>query len=120
MFQNVQSLKSLTLSGNWLAIGNIELLVSKMPNLQILNLDNTGLASLPSGVFYNNLKLKELNVSGNYLIHLDASVISTLDFLELLDLSSNYFMGPEQVFFDVLKQKSRLKMVYLQVIMLTK
>ena len=37
--------------------------------------------------------------------------------LEVLDLSNNYFMGMDQVFFDVLnrKQKPRLKMVYLQV-----
>ena len=44
-------------------------------------------------------------------------VISNLDMLEVLDLSNNYFMGMDQVFFDVLnrKQKPRLKMVYLQV-----
>ena len=45
------------------------------------------------------------------------SVISNLDMLEVLDLSNNYFMGLDQIFFDVLnrKQKPRLKMVYLQV-----
>ena len=52
---------------------NIEVLVSKMPNLQELNIDETGIATLPPGLFYNNLKLKELNISANYLIHLDAS-----------------------------------------------
>ena len=88
-----------------------------MPNLQKLKIDETGIATLPPGLFYNNLQLKELNISANYLIHLDASVISNLDMLEVLDLSNNYFMGLDQVFFDVLnrKQKPRLKMVYLQV-----
>jgi len=113
---DIRSLHSLTLSGNWLSVENIEVLVSKMPNLQELNIDETGIATLPPGLFYNNLKLKELNISANYLIHLDASVISNLDMLEVLDLSNNYFMGLDQVFFDVLnrKQKPRLKMVYLQ------
>jgi Leucine-rich repeat (LRR) protein len=54
-------------------VENIEVLVSKMPNLQELNIDETGIATLPPGLFYNNLKLKELNISANYLIHLDAS-----------------------------------------------
>ena len=116
-FQDIRSLHSLTLSGNWLSVENIEVLVSKMPNLQKLKIDETGIATLPPGLFYNNLQLKELNISANYLIHLDASVISNLDMLEVLDLSNNYFMGLDQVFFDVLnrKQKPRLKMVYLQV-----
>ena len=72
-FQDIRSLHSLTLSGNWLSVENIEVLVSKMPNLQELNIDETGIATLPPGLFYNNLKLKELNISANYLIHLDAS-----------------------------------------------
>ena len=63
---------------------NIEVLVSKMPNLQELNIDETGIATLPPGLFYNNLKLKELNISANYLIHLDAS---GSDFLEKKILS---------------------------------
>ena len=53
-----------------------------------------------------------------FLFHkIPTSVISNLDMLEVLDLSNNYFMGLDQVFFDVLnrKQKPRLKMVYLQV-----
>ena len=64
-----------------------------------------------------SLITKLLLLSGNYLIHMDASVITNLDMLETLDLSSNYFMGMDQVFFDVLnrKQRPRLKMVYLQV-----
>lgn len=110
-------MQSLSLSGNWLAVENIQLLVSKLPNLLELSLDQSGLATLPPGIFYNNLQLKELNISGNYLIHLDASIISDLDMLEVLDLSYNYFMGPDQTFFDVIKQKEksgRLKMLYLQ------
>jgi Leucine-rich repeat (LRR) protein len=94
---------------------NIEVLVAKIPNLERLDLDSTGTVSLPPGLFYNNARLKRLNVSNNYLIHLDASVINELDMLEVLDLSSNSFMGIEQSFFDVLKRKSRLQMVYLQV-----
>ena len=112
-----RSLTNLILTGNWLTVENIAVLASKMPNLAQLNIDQTGIASLPPGIFYNNLRLKELNISGNYLIHLDASVLSDLDMLEKLDLSYNYFMGMDQTFFDVVKQKEklRLKMVYLQV-----
>ena len=53
-----------------------------------------------------------------FIFHkIPSPVISNLDMLEVLDLSNNYFMGMDQVFFDVLnrKQKPRLKMVYLQV-----
>ena len=103
------------LSGNWLEIENIELILAKAPNLENFDLDQSGIYTLPPGLFYNNQRLKKLNVSGNYLVNLEASVIAHLDSLEILDLSSNYFMGLDQVFFDVIKQKPRLKMLYLQV-----
>ena len=89
--------------------------MAKAPNLLHVDLDQSGIYTLPTGLFYNNFRLKKLNVSGNYLVNLEPSVISNLDALEVLDLSSNYFMGLNQVFFDVIKQKPRLKMVYLQV-----
>lgn len=106
----------LVLSGNWLTVENIEILVSKIPNLEVLDLDKTQLTSLPHGIFYNNPKLKYLNVSGNFLATLDPSTISGLEYLEVLDLSHNYFHGIDQVVFDVLKQRPRFKMMYLQVI----
>ena len=112
--QDMRSLSSLVLSGNWLEIENIELILAKAPNLECVDLDQSGIYTLPSGLFYNNHKLKTINVSGNYLVNLEPAVISNLDQLEVLDLSSNYFMGLDQTFFDVLKQKSRLEMVYLQ------
>ena len=61
---------------------------------------------------------KNLRELREFIFHeIPFSVISNLDMLEVLDLSNNYFMGMDQVFFDVLnrKQKPRLKMVYLQV-----
>ena len=97
-------------------VENIELLIAKMPNLETLNIDAIGLVSLPPSFMYNNHKMKNLNVSGNYLINLDSNVLAHLSQIETLDLSSNYFLGFEQGFFDSLKNKNRLKMVYLQVI----
>ena len=89
--------------------------MAKAPNLEKLDLDQAGVYTLPPGLFYNNQRIRKFNVSGNYLVNIEPSLISHLDYLEMLDLSSNYFMGLDQVFFDVIKQKSRLKMLYLQV-----
>ena len=113
--QDIRTLQSLILSGNWLEIENIELILAKAPNLEKLDLDQAGVYTLPPGLFYNNQRIRKFNVSGNYLVNIEPSLISHLDYLEMLDLSSNYFMGLDQIFFDVIKQKSRLKMLYLQV-----
>ena len=86
-----------------------------MPNLEKLGLDQTGMISVPTGMFYNNLKLKELNVSGNYLISFDESIIYNLKDITVLDLSANYINGLDQSFFDALKDRSKFQMVYLQV-----
>lgn len=111
---DVRSLLELHLSGNWLSMDTIEGLVSRMPSLEKIGLDETGMVSVPSSLFYYNPRLKSVNMSGNFLISLDTSVFSHLDWLEVLDLSSNYFLGMEADFFNVIRQRSRLKMVYLQ------
>ena len=107
-FQDIRSLHSLTLSGNWLSVENIEVLVSKMPNLQELNIDETGIATLPPGLFYNNLKLKELNISANYLIHLDASGSDFLkkEFSHSLKFSTHERLSPSQSAPTILVLKS--------------
>ena len=113
-FQNVRSFRILTLSGNWIAAENLELLISKMPNLDSLSIDQQGLVSVPPSLLNSNHKLKHLNVSGNYLIDFDPVLLGYSDYIETLDLSSNYFLGFEPGFFEALQSKSRLKMVYLQ------
>ena len=108
-------MNTLVLSSNWIPVDNVARLISRMPALESISLDSTGIVTLPHTIFTGNSRLKSVNVSGNFLISMEIDVFSHLGLLEVLDLSHNYFMGLPQEFFDIVRQKPRLKMVYLQV-----
>ncbi len=118
----MRSLSEFYVSGNYLDIPNIELILSRMPNLEKVGLDQTGLPSVPTGMFYNNPRLREVNVSGNYLVNFDESIVYSLKNLAVLDLSHNYLMGMDAGLKDALLsyKSDQLKMVYLQVIRISR
>ena len=54
--------------------------------------------SIPSDMFNDNILLKNINLSFNYLVTIESSIIDSLTSLQFLDLSSNLFMGLEENF----------------------
>ena len=54
--------------------------------------------SIPSDMFNDNILLKNINLSLNYLVTIESSIIDSLTSLQFLDLSSNLFMGLEEDF----------------------
>ena len=113
--QNTRTLHTLSLAGNWLQPTNIQNLLEKVPNLENVDLSNCHLVQIPTSLFDSNPRLKSINISDNYLISIETGVFNHLSWLESLDLSSNYFMDFTREFFDVVRKKDRLKMIYLQV-----
>ena len=55
--------------------------------------------SIPSDMFSDNIFLKTINLSSNYLVTIDNGIIDSLRHLQVLDLSSNLIMGLEENFF---------------------
>ena len=115
LFQDVRSMQSLSVSGNWVNLATLESLLNRFPTLEHLNLDHTGIVNVPNSLFQGNHALRHLNLSQNLLVDLEPRVFQHLDRLEMLDLSSNFLMGLSMEFFQEVEKKKRMRMVYLQV-----
>ena len=50
-------------------------------------------------MFTDNIFLKTINLSSNYLVTIDNGIIDSLIHLQFFDLSTNLFMGLEETFF---------------------
>lgn len=115
LLQDIKSLQSLTLSGNWVNLVSLEHTLHRLPTLESLDLDHTGIVNVPNGLLRGNPSLRHLNLSQNLLVDLEPLAIDHLEKLETLDLSSNFLMGLSMQFFQEVEKKKRLRMVYLQV-----
>ena len=73
--------------------------IKKFPGLEEVHLSKMNIISIPSDMFTDNIFLKTINLSSNYLVNIDNSIIDSLSHLHFLDLSSNLFMGLEETFF---------------------
>lgn len=113
--EDIKSLQSLTLSGNWVNLVSLEHTLHRLPTLESLDLDHTGIVNVPNGLLRGNPSLRHLNLSQNLLVDLEPLAIDHLEKLETLDLSSNFLMGLSMQFFQEVEKKKRLRMVYLQV-----
>ncbi|XP_059096993.1 protein artichoke-like isoform X2 [Tigriopus californicus] len=112
--ENIKSLQSLTLSGNWVNLVSLEHMLHGLPTLESLDLDHTGIVNVPNGLLQGNPSLRHLNLSQNLLVDLEPLAFDHLEKLETLDLSSNFLMGLSMQFFQEVERKKRLRMVYLQ------
>eukprot|EP00095_Tigriopus_kingsejongensis_P000473 maker-scaffold1054_size66621-snap-gene-0.8 protein:Tk00473 transcript:maker-scaffold1054_size66621-snap-gene-0.8-mRNA-1 annotation:"insulin-like growth factor-binding protein complex acid labile chain" len=112
--EDVRSLQSMALSGNWINLVSLEHTLHRLPTLERLSLDHTGIVNVPTGLLRGNPELKHLNLSQNLLVDLEPMAFDHLEHLETLDLSSNFLMGLSMQFFQEVERKKRLRMVYLQ------
>ena len=63
MAEDVRSLRTLTLSGNWIDLPKLGRLLQRVPTLEALDLDHTGIVNFPTDLLAGNADLKRLNLS---------------------------------------------------------
>ena len=73
--------------------------IKKFPGLEAVHLSKMNIISIPSDMFTDNIFLKTINLSSNYLVTFDNGIIDSMRHLQVLDLSSNLIMGLEENFF---------------------
>ena len=61
--EDVRSLRTLTLSGNWIDLPKLGKLLHRVPTLESLALDHTGIVNFPTDLLVGNAGLKHLNLS---------------------------------------------------------
>ena len=61
--EDVLSLRTLTLSGNWIDLPKLARLLRRVPTLEALDLDHTGIVNFPSDLLDSNAGLRRLNLS---------------------------------------------------------
>ena len=61
--EDVRSLRTLTLSGNWIKLPKLGRLLQRIPTLEALDLDHTGIVNFPNDLLVGNADLKRLNLS---------------------------------------------------------
>ena len=66
-----------------------------------------------------NQNLKKVNLSQNMLVDLSPQILKKLPQLETLDLSSNFIMGMSDLFFDEIEKRTKMRMVFFQVSLIT-
>ncbi|XP_055906101.1 leucine-rich repeat and immunoglobulin-like domain-containing nogo receptor-interacting protein 2 [Eupeodes corollae] len=59
------------------------------PTAERLDLSHNKITEIPVGVFSSNSKLKEINLDGNMIAHIDKEVFSSLPNLDYLSLANN-------------------------------
>ncbi|CAG9796881.1 unnamed protein product [Diatraea saccharalis] len=113
VFSALVNLKYLELAGNQLTNMNWPELLGKLIRLEYLNLRKTGIKSLSEDAFSNCTNLVSLILADNELRDLDvaATLGSSVDHLELLDLSNCKIRGP--IAGDAFANATRLKSLYL-------
>ena len=105
-FTNLNHLTDLNLSMNFFLYGFDVHLFRTLKSLLVLNLSNCNLRSLPDGIFYNTVSLKELYLHGNvirevkchnfqYCVQL--KLITFWDYTILVD-KDVYFLNPDTHF----------------------
>ncbi|CAH2256755.1 insulin-like growth factor-binding protein complex acid labile subunit [Pararge aegeria] len=113
LFSALVNLKNLELAGNYLMNTNWPEVLGTLTRLEYLNLRKSGLVSLSEDTFSNCTNLVSLILAENELRDLDvaATLGSSVNHLELLDLSNCKIQGP--IGGDSFANSSRLKSLYL-------
>ncbi|KAI8438000.1 hypothetical protein MSG28_010658 [Choristoneura fumiferana] len=113
VFSTLANLKNLELAGNQLDNTNWPELLGSLTRLEYLNLRKTGLTAVSEDTFSNCTNLVSLILADNELRDLDvaATLGSSVDHLELLDLSNCKIQGP--ISGDAFANATRLKSLYL-------
>ncbi|CAH0405583.1 unnamed protein product [Chilo suppressalis] len=113
IFTALVNLKFLELAGNQLTNMDWPELLGKLIRLEYLNLRKTGITSLSEDTFSNCTNLVSLILADNQLRDLDvaATLGSSVDHLELLDLSNCKIRGP--IAGDAFANATRLRTLYL-------
>lgn len=113
VFSALVNLKYLELSGNQLTHTDWPELLGKLTRLEYLNLRKAGISSLSEDAFSNCTNLVSLVLADNELRELDvaATLGSSVDHLELLDLSNCKIKGP--ISGEAFANATRLKTLYL-------
>ncbi|KAM3960863.1 uncharacterized protein ACR2FA_005002 isoform 1-T2 [Aphomia sociella] len=113
VFSTAFNLKNLELAGNQLTNMNWPELLGKLIRLEYLNLRKSRITSLSEDTFSNCTNLVTLILADNELRDLDvaATLGSSVDHLELLDLSNCKIQGP--ISGEAFANASRLKILYL-------
>lgn len=113
VFSSVVNLKFLELAGNQLTNTDWPEVLGKLTRLEYLNLRKTGITSLSEDAFSNCTNLVSLILADNELRDLDvaATLGSSVDHLEILDLSNCKIKGP--ISGEAFANATRLKTLYL-------
>lgn len=113
VFSSVVNLKFLELAGNQLTNTDWPEVLGKLTRLEYLNLRKTGITSLSEDAFSNCTNLVSLILADNELRDLDvaATLGSSVDHLEFLDLSNCKIKGP--ISGEAFANATRLKTLYL-------
>lgn len=113
VFSSVVNLKFLELAGNQLTNTDWPEVLGKLTRLEYLNLRKTGITSLSEDAFSNCTNLVSLILADNELRDLDvaATLGSSVDHLEVLDLSNCKIKGP--ISGEAFANATRLKTLYL-------
>ncbi|XP_004926256.1 carboxypeptidase N subunit 2 [Bombyx mori] len=113
LFANAAHLKNLELAGNYLKHTDWSEVLGKLVRLEYLNLRKTGITYLSEDTFSNCTYLVTLVLADNELHDLDvaATLGSSVNHLELLDLSNCRIQGPLSG--EAFANATRLKSLYL-------
>ncbi|XP_013192009.2 carboxypeptidase N subunit 2 [Amyelois transitella] len=113
IFSTLSNLKNLELAGNQLTDTDWTELLGKLTRLQYLNIRKTGITSLSEDTFSNCTNLVTLILADNELRDLDvaATLVNSVNNLELLDLSNCKIQGP--IAGEAFANATRLKSLYL-------
>lgn len=91
-----ESLQTLNLSGNPVAMGDLKHILQMVSRVRNLALADMGLSELPLGLFAYHDSLRFLNLSGNSFSQMIPQILSPIPKLHTLDLSRNRFRGIDE------------------------
>lgn len=103
-----ESLRTLNLSGNPVAMADLKHILQMVAKVKTLALADMGISELPLGLFAYHEHLRFLNLSGNSFSLLIPQILSPIPRLHTLDLSRNRFRGIDEKLLVRLEKISNL------------
>lgn len=107
-------LKSLDISGNFISIEVLKVILPKARQLRKLGIGHLGLTYLPLDLLRRSRHLRYLNISHNYLSKFPHQLLYSTPHLQNLDLSSNNFRGLSQNVVSAFRAMSSLTSIHLE------